>query len=43
MRSNAIETVDAAGYKWFEVDNQHDLALAEKKFTHRHDESAGQT
>ena len=43
MRSNAIKTVDVAGCKWFEVDNQHDLALAEKKFAHRHDESAGQT
>ncbi len=33
MWSKIISTVDVAGYKWFEVDNQRDLAMAEKIFS----------
>jgi choline kinase len=35
MGSKMISTVDVAGCKWFEVDNQQDLAMAEKIFSRR--------
>lgn len=43
LQSKAVRTVDVAGCKWFEVDNQQDLELAEKIFAPSFNERADHT